>query len=639
MRGGFGDMLIFDIETDGLLADVRHLHCIAVGDTETGDIQGYDDRHAEEGVKRIQEAIKSGIPIGGHNIIAYDIPVLAKLFPWFHIKRTERHLIYDTLVAARLLYANLETIDLGYLKRRTLPPTLYKSHSLEAWGYRLGILKGDYGKRENAWDTYTDDMLRYCMQDVRVTMTLYERLQKAKYSDVALTLEHDVAWLMAAQERNGFPFDKEAAERLEVQLRSRKALIDHHLMTAVPPIPDKIFIPKRDNKTRGYKAGVPIQRFKAFNPGSRKQIEYLIRTMHHYEPQDPDLYDIPDGSDTPDLSEYRLKIDEATFAYIKEDETAPEEVKNLAALLAEDLLLGKRLGQLVDGKHAWLKEYNEKTHCIHGRVIPNGTVSGRAAHTHPNVAQVPNIASPYGKECRALFHAGDWYEVGIDASGLELRCLAHYLAPYDDGAYGREILHGDIHTKNQEAAGLPTRDAAKRFIYALLYGAGDLKIGKLIGGDETDGKRIKRKFYQATPAMKELKTAIQDTLADTERGRVIHWKRHYLKGLDGRLLYVRSIHSALNLLLQSAGAIICKDWIVRTEERMIACGSRHGWDGDFAYMLWCHDEMQVACRTEEIAKTFIDEAKAAMKDTEKALRLRVSLDAEGKIGKNWSDCH
>lgn len=639
MRGGFGDMLVFDIETDGLLDDVRHLHCIAVGDTETGEIKGYDDKHAEEGVKRIQEAIKSATPIGGHNIIAYDLPVLAKLFPWFHIERTERHLIYDTLVAARLLYANLETIDLGYLKRHTLPAKLYKSHSLEAWGYRLGILKGDYGKRENAWDTYTDDMLRYCMQDVRVTMTLYERLQKAKYSDVALTLEHDVAWLMAAQERNGFPFDKEAAERLEVQLRSRKALIDHHLMTAVPPIPDKIFIPKRDNKTRGYKAGVPIQRFKAFNPGSRKQIEYLIRTMHHYEPQDSDLYDIPDGSNTPDLSEYRLKIDEATFAYIGEDETAPEEVKNLAALLAEDLLLGKRLGQLVDGKHAWLKEYNEKTKRIHGRVIPNGTVSGRAAHTHPNVAQVPANGSPYGKECRALFNAGDWWEVGIDVSGLELRCLAHYLTPYDGGAYGDEILHGDIHTKNQKAAGLPTRDAAKRFVYALLYGAGDLKIGKIIGGDETDGKRIKRKFYQATPAMKELKAAITDALADTERGRVVHWKRRYLKGLDGRLLYVRSIHSALNLLLQSAGAVICKDWIVRTEERLIAKGFNHGWDGDFAYMLWCHDEMQVACRTQEIADTFIEEAISAIHDTGKALSIRVPLDAEGKIGKNWSECH
>ena len=632
-------MLVFDIETDGLLSDVTKLHCLAVGDTETEEIKSYDDKHSEEGVKRLYEALKSGRPIAGHNVINYDIPVLTKLFSWFRLEKHDEALIFDTLVAARLIYSNIETIDLGYIKRQTLPPALYKSQRLEAWGYRLGLLKGDYGKKENAWNAYTDEMLRYCVQDVRLTMALYEKLTRANYSAAALILEHKVAWLMAKQERNGFPFDKEAAERLEAKLRAKKAVIDHQLMTAVPPIPDKIFIPKRDNKTRGYKAGVPIQRFKAFNPGSRKQIEYLIRTLHCYEPTDSDLYDIPDGATVPDLSEYRLKIDEATFAYIESDEAAPKEVRTLAALLSRDLLIGKRLGQLADGKHAWLKEYNEKTGCIHGRVITNGTVSGRAAHASPNVAQVPANGSPYGKECRALFNAGDWWEVGIDVSGLELRCLAHYLTPYDGGTYGDEILHGDIHTKNQKAAGLPTRDAAKRFVYALLYGAGDLKIGKIIGGDETDGKRIKRKFYQATPAMKELKAAITDALADTERGRVVHWKRRYLKGLDGRLLYVRSIHSALNLLLQSAGAVICKDWIVRTEERLIAKGFNHGWDGDFAYMLWCHDEIQAACRTKEIADTFIEEAISAIHDTEKALSIRVPLDAEGKIGKNWSNCH
>lgn len=632
-------MLIFDIETDGLLNDLTQLHCMAIADTETGEIRGYDNTQAEEGVERLYDALKQGKSIAGHNIINYDIPALAKLFPWFRLNQIDKTQIYDTLVAARLIYSNIEILDLGYLKRRTLPSKLYKSQRLEAWGYRLGILKGDYGKKENAWGAYTEEMLRYCEQDVRVTMTLYEKLTSAHYSDTALILEHKVAWLMAKQERNGFPFDKKAAEALEAKLRARKAVIDHQLMTAVPPIPDKTFIPKRDNKTRGYKAGVPIQRFKAFNPNSRKQIEYLIRTMHHYQPSDPDLYDIPDGAESPDLSEYRLKIDEATFTYIEKDEAASKEVQKLSAILAEDLLIGKRLGQLADGKHAWLKEYNEKTGRIHGRVITNGTISGRAAHASPNVAQVPANGSPYGKECRALFNAGEWWEVGIDVSGLELRCLAHYMYPYDNGAYAHELLYGDIHTKNQEAAGLPTRDAAKRFIYAFLYGAGDLKIGKLIGGDETDGKRIKRKFLKATPAIKDLKAAVTDTLADTERGRVVRWKRRYLKGLDGRLLYVRSIHSALNLLLQAAGAVICKDWIVRTEERMTAKGFTHGWYGDFAYMLWCHDEIQVACRTKEIAETFIEEAISAIHDTEKALSIRVPLDAEGKIGRNWSDCH
>lgn len=171
------------------------------------------------------------------------------------------------------------------------------------------------------------------------------------------------------------------------------------------------------------------------------------------------------------------------------------------------------------------------------------------------------------------------------------------------------------------------------------YGAGDAKIGKIIGGDASDGKRIKRKFLQATPAIKNLRDAVQNAIVQTEKGRVVHWKRHYLRGLDGRLLHVRSPHSALNLLLQSAGALICKKWIVRTEERLLARGLKHGWDGDFAYMAWVHDEIQVACRTKEIAQIVCDEAQAAMRDAQEFFHFRVQLDTEGIIGKNWCDCH
>ena len=176
-------------------------------------------------------------------------------------------------------------------------------------------------------------------------------------------------------------------------------------------------------------------------------------------------------------------------------------------------------------------------------------------------------------------------------------------------------------------------------IYAFLYGAGDAKIGKIIGGDASDGKRIKRKFLKATPAIKNLRDAVQNAIVETDRGKVVRWKRHYLKGLDGRLLHVRSPHSALNLLLQSAGALVCKKWIVRTEERLIQRGLKHGWDGDFAYMAWIHDEIQVACRTKEIAEIVVSEAQAAMRDAQEYFGFRMQLDTEGIIGKNWCDCH
>ena len=629
-------MLIFDIETDGLLDDTTRLHCIAIHDTETGVVEGYDPSHAEEGVQRLMDALERGEQIAGHNIITFDIPVLSKLYPDFIVSRAQREQVLDTLILSRLIYSNLETTDLGLMRSGQLPSKLYKSHSLRAWGYRLGEYKGDYGEQENAWETYSPAMLDYCIQDVVVTAKLMDRLMRAAYSERAIRLEHEVAWLMAQQERNGFPFDREGAERLERTLRERSAVLSAQLTAAVPPLPDKVFIPKRDNKRLGYKKGVPIQRYKDFNPNSRKQIEYVFRQMHQYHPDNPDLYDTPEDCD--DFMQYRLKIDDETFRFIKDDDTAPEGVRSLAAIMEESLLIGKRLGQIADGKNAWLDMVGEDGR-IHGHVITNGTVSGRAAHASPNIAQVPAVGSPYGRECRALFHAGGWTQVGVDACGLELRCLAHYMSPYDGGQYAHTILNGDIHTMNQQAAGLPERNQAKTFIYAFLYGAGDAKIGRIIKGDATDGKAIKRKFLKATPAIKSLRDAVQNALVETDKGRIVRWKRHYLRGLDGRLLHVRSPHSALNLLLQSAGALICKKWIVLTEQRLVEQGLKHGWDGDFAFMAWIHDEFQCACRTPEIAQLVLDTAQAAMRETQEYFGFRMQLDTEGKIGKNWADCH
>lgn len=639
-------MYMFDLETNGLYWSVNKLWCMTIIDTETEEVFAYEPDTVRDGVVRLMEFWKNGGTIGGHNVINYDIPVLMKLYPqlveevW--TKEAERRVV-DTLTLSRLIYSNLEQTDLGLMKSGQLPSRLYKSHSLEAWGYRLGNNKGNYGKSEGAWEAYRPEMLEYNIQDVRVSIDLYNKLMAAKYDPRAIALEHAVAFLMAKQERNGFPFDVVGAEKLEAELRAKAAVINEKLRSTVPPLPDGVFVPKRDNKTKGYKAGVPIERTKIFNPKSRQQIEYVIRNIFGYTPQDPDLYALPDGTAEPyDFSTLRLKIEEGTFEAIQDDPDAPAGLKEIASMLAEGLMLSKRLGQIADGKNAWLSLYHKDDGCMHGTVITNGTVSGRAAHANPNMGQIPANGHPYGEECRALFGASfkdGWIQAGIDAAGLELRCLAHYLYPYDNGEYAKEILEGDIHTKNQEAAGLPTRNDAKRFIYGFLYGAGDAKIGKLVGGDATAGKKIKNSFLKKIPAIKQLREAIQNALTETHHGQLIRWKRHYLKGLDGRLLYVRSPHSALNLLLQSAGAIVCKAWIVRTEERLLERGLQHGWDGDFAYMGWIHDEIQVACRSEEIANIVVAEAQEAMRDAQATLGFRCQLDTDGKIGKTWADCH
>lgn len=632
-------MLLFDIETDGLLEDCTQLHCMCIYDTKDSKMYKCDPTTLEYGVKMLKEALARHEVICGHNVIEFDIPALTKLYPWFTLDHEHQKYVVDTLVLSRLVHSNLDTSDLGLLKSGKLPKKLYKSHSLKAWGYRLGALKGDYGEVEDAWAIYTPEMLEYNAQDVVVTHLLYDKLMQSNYAQTAIDLEHQVAWLTAKQTRNGFKFNLKAAQALEVTIRSRQAMLEAELIKQIPTLPDTPFTPKRDNKRLGYKAGVTIMKYKDFNPNSRQQVEYVVRNMYGYSPDNEDLYDIPDAGECTNLSKYRLKIDIDTFNYINKDIKAPEALRKIAQLIEESLLLKKRLGQLADGNNAWLTSYNGRTGCIHGRVVPNGAVSGRATHSKPNMAQVPAVGSPYGAECRALFNSGRWVQAGIDVSGLELRCLAHFMHPFDGGEYAHEILNGDIHTKNQLAAELPTRDNAKRFIYAFLYGGGDALIGKVICGTASDGKKIKRKFLKATPAIADLKNAIQSALADTERGRVKKWKRRYLKGLDGRLLHVRSMHSALNLLLQSAGALICKKWIVRTEERLLQLNLKHGWEGDFAYMAWVHDEIQVACRTQEVAEIVIRVAQEAMRDTQAFFGFRVQLDTEGKRGKNWLDCH
>lgn len=633
-------MLVFDIETNGLYQDVTQLFCITILDTRNNEYKQYSEDHCTKGVLWLYEQWQQGEMVVGHNIINYDLPVLAKLYSWFKITQELKDNTVDTLVLSRLIFSHLEDTDAALMRKGTLPKKLYKSHSLKAWGYRLGELKGTYGDAPDAWEKFTPEMLDYNKQDVVVTKCLYDYLAAKHYPQGAVDLEHAVAWLMSKQEKNGFPFDKEKALVLEEELRSRAGELKAEMVKIVPAYPDKIFIPKRDNKRLGYKAGVPVQKYKEFNPNSRQQIEWLIRTHYNFEPSNPDCYDIAD--DTTPLHDCRLKIDEESLHMMQNELGDNNQLSKILKDIEELLMLNKRLGQLADGKNAWLSMIDTDG-LIHGSVIPNGAVSGRATHSRPNVAQVPHVGSPYGKECRELFNSGDWYQAGIDACGLELRCLAHFMYPYDAGKYAHTILNGDIHTMNQKAAGLPTRNDAKRFIYAFLYGAGDEKIGKLIGEDSKAGKKIKKKFLDATPAIAALRHAVENALvypADYSHGfRKQKWKRHYLLGLDKRHLHVRSVHSALNLLLQSAGALVCKKWIVLTEKRLLARGFKHGWGGDFALMAWIHDEQQIACRTKEIAEIVVEEAQKAMRDTQAFFNFRVQLDTEGIIGKNWADCH
>lgn len=596
-------MLIFDLETNGLLDEVSTVHCLVIKDTETGAVYTYDSKTSSQRIEFGLRMLESGKTIVGHNVIKYDIPVIQKLYPWFKVDKAK---VLDTLVLARLVYANIKEHDVTLMRDEKLPKKNFGSHSLQSWGYRLGEHKGDY---TGGWEVFSQEMLDYCVQDIEVTHKLLDKLLAKEFSQESIDLEHQVAWLMAQQERNGFYFNEKAGSELYSVLVKRRGDLERELKdyfgSWTVNLPD--FIPKVNNKTRGYEKGVPVKRTKVieFNPSSRDHIADRLINLYGWQP-----VDFTEGG--------KPQVDEVVLEKL---DYPP------CKLLTEYLLVQKRVSQLSEGTQAWLKLVKKGR--IHGTVNTNGAVTGRATHAYPNISQVPSSSSPYGHECRALFTVPNgWTLVGADASGLELRCLAHYMAKWDGGKYGQVLLNGDIHSENQKAAGLSTRPQAKTFIYAFLYGAGDGKIGTVVNGSAADGRKLKTKFLNSLPALGKLVKQVQEAS-----------KRGYLLGLDGRKIYVRSSHSALNTLLQGAGAIVCKKWLVILEETLQLHGLKHGWDGDYCFCAWSHDEVQIACRTPEIAQVVAGFATKCVRMAGEHYNFRCPTAGEYKIGTTWADTH
>lgn len=568
----------FDIETNGFLEDATEVVCLsyAINDHEPVVVTGPDIKAA------LKELSKADIVVG-HNIMAFDLPILKKLYPKW---KGPSGLIRDTLVMARLHSPDRRDIDLEEAVA-FMPSDMIGSHSLKAWGYRLGMHKDEYieGLADFKNLKYTEELGRYCQQDVRVTRVLFKLLDSSWVGDSdSLILEHDFAQCITDQVHNGFAFDRPAAATLYAVLCQRRDELVGELQEIVPPT--EIVL-----KTK--------VKHLPFNPGSRQQIAKYLKSTGWV----PEVFN-ESGS---------AKVDEAVLSKIDHP---------VAAKLSEYLMLQKRIGMLAEGTESWMKVVKPNGR-IHGSVNHNGAVTGRCTHRGPNMAQVPAGKSPYGKECRSLFIAPEGKVlIGVDAAGLELRCLAHYLTKYDHGAFMKELLEGDIHTANQVAAGLPSRDDAKLFIYAFLYGAGPEKLGKIVGGGYEEGKRMQKRFLEKVPALGHLKRQVE-TNAEL---------RGYLTGLDGRRLRIRSKHAALNTLLQSAGAVLMKQATILMNQRIRRAGLAALQVGHI------HDEVQFECpveQAEEVCKIL----EQSIKDAGTELAFRCPLAGEAKVGKDWSETH
>jgi len=567
---------VWDIETNGLKP--TKIWCLCA-------IKGDNMYTLENPTKEMVEELFSDVTVHiGHNLIGYDIPAVERL-----LNVSIKGEIIDTLVMSRLYNPQLEG-----------------GHSLAAWGERLNFPKGDY----HDWSALTPEMVEYCKQDVSVTQRLYEKLSGllSEFGDNSIALEHSVQRAITTQIQNGWLLDERKATDLVAELKEKQYDLEEAVHEKFRPLPTfiKEIVPKYkkdgslssvglkflgDNWTQ---VGGPFSRidWPEFNLGSRQQIGRYLR-LFGWKPE---------------------KFTETGQAIV--DEKTLEAVTDIpeAQLIAEYLMVGKRIAQV----QSWLDAVEDDGR-VHGQVNAIGAVTGRMTHSSPNMAQVPAVGAPYGYECRACWIVPEGHKlVGVDASGLELRMLASFM---NDKEYTNEILNGDIHTTNQRNAGLSTRSQAKTFIYAFLYGAGDAKIGSIVDGSQRTGARLRQRFLDNTPALAELREKV--SLAS---------QRGYLRGLDGRRLYIRSEHSALNTLLQSAGAVVMK--------KALAIFTEYApkWNLTYKLLGSIHDEYQLEApesQADKVGWLMVESIKAAGVQ----LDLKCPLDGEYKVGNNWAETH
>lgn len=616
----------WDSETNGLLDELDRVHCLVLGDLDTGEILDFGPDRIEEGLRLLME---SDLAVA-HNGIWFDIPAMQKVYPWFTLRRDQ---IRDSLVMSRLIWTNLADLDKAKKAkqaRQGLPVMPIKPgwHSLESWGYRLGEHKGEY---TGGWEHWNPEMHEYCIQDVRVTLKLWKLIEQKNYSEQATELEHRVALICAEQERYGWRFDVEAAQQLYVELaeiedRYCEEIVGKFGAWFTPERYKGEVVVKTPKRSVNYKdvtkastwQGAPYTKVKhiVFNPRSRQQIADRLRDLYGWKPKKNDYTE----SGQP-------KIDETILS-----ELPYPEAKDLAKLLT----VQKLLGQLATGKQAWLKL--ERNGRIHGRVNTNGANTGRCTHSSPNITQVPSGRKFMGDRCRSLFIADPGrVVVGADVDGLELATLAHYLQLYPGSEdYIHAIISGDkangtdIHTVNQLAVGLPTRDHAKTFIYALIYGGGNQKLGEIM--EPTAGPRKKA---QLGKQMREALVGKVPSLGQlTEFAADRHEVHGWIEGLDGRQLITRSAHSALNTLLQGAGAVVCKQWMVEVEDELIRTKLR----AHCQQIATVHDELQFEA-DEDYAEDVADVLTRCIPMAGEVMKLRVPISGTSSIGRSWLETH
>ena len=614
---GQGLHLIFDLEGNGLLETITRLHCIVISELGKDHVYEYGPEQITEALAHLARADT----LIGHNIQSYDLPVLRKLCEWAPRPACR---IVDTLIAGRLILPHLAKIDSEVAARAKDAAfgQIYGKYALEAWGVRLGIAK--IGVEIDNFAEWSPEVQARCVSDVIVCKGLWQLLQPDGYPRAALELEHNVSAICDRITTDGVPFDTAAAEQLRKCWKTRRSELEAQLRNQFPTVK---------------------------NLNSRVQIGALLEARGWQPEQRTEKTKRP-------------VIDDAVL------ETLPAIYPEFDGL-AEHYILGRRLGQLANGKQAWISNVHTDGR-LHGGLIHIGTPHSRAKHLQPNMAQVPNHkkGAPFAAECRALFrHPNNWVFVTCDQSNLQDRGFAHYLAAHDGGAYAQTFAAGiDQHWQTAIALGLipqetarnksgkvhtTIREGAKTFRYAFLFGAGGLRIGQIIAhtvravmaiapgstlcaqfwaGNKhpseavlrQTGRRIFNRFITATPGLRKLRANLSAE----------HRRRGWVEGLDGRRIPTEADYKSLNRIVTASEAVICKRWLIDVYAEL--CERFHyGPDGDAHLVLWIHDELVVCCKpaiADLVGELLVRHARKAGEP----YGFRVPLDADFKIGRDWA---
>ena len=594
------NIIFADCEGDDFLEDLSRLWTIQLARSVDAPVEIFTDvpdlpyPPLSEGLKVLREADK----VVFHNGLRYDLWAINKLYPG----TLRREQIIDTLTISRLIDAES------------------KRHSLAALGEAVGL-----PKITHEWDfkTFHPDMIPYGKRDVEVLQRAWKGVPNkvhpfGKFYEKfkrACELEFHVQYILAKQEMHGFRFDVEKAQILEGELRDEHRKIELEMRGIFPAIVTPRYSEKRVDKITGKPVRLKDD-VEVFNPNSRDHIADRLIKKYGWEPIDM----TPTG---------KPKVDEDVLSKLDYPE---------AQVIARGMRLTKMLGMLSDGDNGWLKLVTPKGY-IHGGVNPIGARTHRMAHMRPNMAQADKDPRMRSLWLPDIGHV----QVGVDAEGLELRMLAHYLAKYDGGAYAKTVHSGqkadgtDVHTVNQNLVGLFDRNSAKTIIYALLYGSGDRNLGRIFledllkAGEKAPktslsklGKQVRSSLEEGIAGFKEL----------TAQCKAFHAKRGVMPGLDGRWITSNSDHSALNTLLQGNGAIVMKEgkthfdtWTTELQEAL-----------KMFFLVDVHDEWQMSADP-SVAEEVKRLGRGAIQHAGITLGVRCPLVGDAVSGANWAETH